>query len=116
MPYRPIEVMNNTAWQNGRKAAGLGDLHVHDLRHTVGMRLREAGMLESTAADVLWHSVKTMTQHCSMAQIAELHAALEKVKADSGRWNKTLATLRQEQKERALGKPTSPKSPQEKVA
>lgn len=116
MPYRPIEVMNNTAWQNGRKAAGLGDLHVHDLRHTVGMRLREAGVPESTAADVLWHSVKTMTQHYSMAQIAELHAALEKVKADSGRWNKTLATLRQEQEERELGKPTPPKVPQGKVA
>ena len=111
MPYRPIEVMNNTAWQNGRKTAGLGDLHIHDLRHTVGMRLREAGVPESTAADVLWHSVKTMTQHYSMAQIADLHAALEKIKADSGRWNKTLATLRQEQKERKLGELIPPKNP-----
>lgn len=116
MAYRPIQVMNNTAWQNGRKAAKLGDLHVHDLRHTVGMRLREAGVPESTTADVLWHSVKTMTQHYSMAQIAELHAALEQIKADHGRWNKTLATLRQEQEERALGEPTPPKIPQEKVA
>ena len=116
MPYRPIEVMNNTAWQSGRKKAGLGDLHVHDLRHTVGMRLREAGVPESTAADVLWHSVKTMTHHYSMAQIAELHAALEKITADSGRWNKTLATLRQEQEERALGDATPPKVPREKIA
>ena len=116
MPYRPIGAMNNTAWQNACKGAGLGDLHVHDLRHTVGMRMREAGVPESTATDVLWHSVKTMTQHYSMAQIAELHAALEKVKADSGRWNKTLASLRQEQEERALGEPTPPKIPREKVA
>lgn len=102
MPYRRIQTMNNTAWQNARKAAGLGDLHVHDLRHTVGMRLREAGVAESTVAEVLWHSTKTMTQHYSMAQIVELHAALEKIKADSGKWNKTLATLRQEQEERRL--------------
>ena len=102
MPYRRIQTMNNTAWQNARKAAGLGDLHVHDLRHTVGMRLREAGVAESTVAEVLWHSNKTMTQHYSMAQIVELHAALEKIKADSGKWNKTLATLRQEQEERRL--------------
>ena len=40
MPYRGIETMNNTAWQRARREAGLPDLHVHDLRHTVGMRLR----------------------------------------------------------------------------
>lgn len=116
MPYRRIQTMNNTAWQNARKAAGLGDLHVHDLRHTVGMRLREAGVAESTVAEVLWHSTKTMTQHYSMAQIVELHAALEKIKADSGKWNKTLATLRQEQEEATREKLGPPKVPQEKVA
>jgi integrase len=42
MSYRAIETMNNTAWQTARRVAKLGDLHVHDLRHTVGMRLREA--------------------------------------------------------------------------
>lgn len=116
MPYRPIQTMNNTAWQTARKAAGLGDLHVHDLRHTVGMRLREAGIAESTTAEVLWHSTKTMTQHYSVAQIVELRAALEKIKADSGRWNKTLATLRQEQEEATREKLSPPKVPQEKVA
>ena len=53
MPYRSIETMNNTAWQRARREAGLGDLHVHDLRHTVGMRLREAGVPEGTIADLL---------------------------------------------------------------
>ena len=89
--------MNNTGWQRARKAAGLDDLHVHDLRHTVGMRLREAGVPESTRADLLWHTSGSMTHHYSMAQIVELHGALEKIKADSGRWNKSLATLRLEQ-------------------
>lgn len=99
MPYRPIQTMHNTAWQTARRKAGLGDLHVHDLRHTVGMRLREAGVAESTISDVLWHSKKTMTRHYSVAQIVELHQALEKIKDDSGRWNKSLATLRLEHEE-----------------
>lgn len=103
MPYRPISRMLNTAWQRARATAGLGDLHVHDLRHTVGMRLREAGVDSSTRSDVLWHSTPSMTHHYSVAQLVELHEAMEKIKADNGRWNKSLATLRQEHKERARG-------------
>lgn len=114
MPYRPIETMNNTAWQRARQEADLGDLHVHDLRHTVGMRLREAGVSESTAADVLWHSTQTMTHHYSVAQVVELHGALEKVKDDTGRWNKSLATLRREQEEAGRGEVTPPKVPRQK--
>lgn len=97
MAYKPIGTMNNTAWQTGRKAAGLGDLHVHDLRHTVGMRLREAGIPEGTISDLLWHSTRSMTHHYSVAQIVELHGALEKIRADNGTWNKSLQTLRLEQ-------------------
>ena len=69
MPYRAIELMNNTAWQRARREAALGDLHVHDLRHTVGMRLREAGVPEGTIADILWHSTPSMAHHYSVAQI-----------------------------------------------
>lgn len=97
MAYKPIETMNNSGWQTGRKAAGLGDLHVHDLRHTVGMRLREAGIPEGTISDLLWHSTRSMTHHYSVAQIVELHGALEKIRADNGTWNKSLQTLRLEQ-------------------
>lgn len=115
MPYRRIQTMNNTAWQSARKAAGLGDLHVHDLRHTVGMRLREAGVAESTIADILWHSTKTMTQHYSVGQIVELHQALEKVKDDAGRWNKSLAMLKREQAGEFVGA-NPPKVPMRKWA
>jgi integrase len=112
MPYRPIQTMNNTAWQRARQQAGLGDLHVHDLRHTVGMRLREAGVPEGTVSDVLWHSTRSMTQHYSMAQLVELHAALEKIKEDTGAWNKTLATLRAEHQAReTTGEASPPKVP-----
>lgn len=116
MKYRPIQAMNNTGWVNARTAAGLGDLHVHDLRHTVGMRLREAGVAESTVSDVLWHTTKSMTQHYSMAQIVELHAALEKITADSGNWNKSLATLRAEHQARLAGEVSPPKVPQPLLA
>jgi integrase len=50
MLFRPVQSMNNTAWHTARDKAGLADLHVHDLRHTVGMRLREAP--ESTRTHV----------------------------------------------------------------
>jgi hypothetical protein len=51
-----------------------------------------------------------------MAQIVELHAALEKVKEDNGRWNKSLLTLKREQEGR-LAAVSPPKVPrQEKTA
>lgn len=97
-PYRPIETMNNTAWQNARLKAGLGDLHVHDLRHTVGMRLREAGVSEATISSVLWHSNKSITAHYSMAQVVEIFEALELIKDESKRWNMSLQSLIMEAK------------------
>jgi integrase len=93
MPYRPIQTMNNTAWQNAREKAGLGDLHVHDLRHTVGLRLREAGISDRTQDAILWHSCKTMTAHYSMAQLVEVFEALEKIKDEANRWNISLTSL-----------------------
>lgn len=93
MPYRPIARMNNSGWRSARKKAGLGDLHFHDLRHTVGLRLREAGVAEATVSDILWHSTKTMTAHYSMAQVVEIFDALEKVKDEANRWNISLASL-----------------------
>jgi integrase len=95
-PLGPIETMNNTAWQMARRRAGLGDLHVHDLRHTVGMRLREAGVADATRRDVLWHSAASITEHYTMAQIRELHAGLEKIAKPSNDWNKSLQALRAE--------------------
>ena len=59
----PIRSMNNTAWQQAREKAGFSDLHVHDLRHTVGLRLREANVEERTISDILWHTRSGMTPH-----------------------------------------------------
>ena len=43
-PFRGhrIDSMNNTGWQNARRAAGLGRMRVHDLRHTFACRLPPA--------------------------------------------------------------------------
>lgn len=103
----PVQTMSNTAWQNGRRAAGeedpyLADLHVHDLRHTVGMRLREANVRESTVADLLWHEHRNMTAHYSVGQIDELVAALDLIADESGRGNKTLHMLQLEAKKRVV--------------
>ena len=70
---------------------------------------------EATISDVLWHSRRNVTQHYSVAQIVELHAAREKIKADTGAWNKSLQTLRLEYEE-ARGKTNPPKVPQRKTA
>jgi integrase len=96
MPYRPVQTMNNTAWQNARRKAGLGDLHVHDLRHTVGMRLREAGVAEDVRADILWHSRPGMTAHYSQAQVREVRAALELIRHEAGQKNRSLRSLAKE--------------------
>lgn len=102
MAYRPIETMHNTAWQRARKVAGLPDLHVHDLRHTFGMRLREAGAAQSTVSDLLWHSTGNITAHYSVAMLAELAQATERITQPGTGWNKSLATLRREADEARL--------------
>lgn len=82
----------------GKEDPYLADLRVHDLRHTVGMRLREANVRENTVADIVWHEHRSMTGHYSVAQIPELVAALEAIADENGRSNKTLQMLRLEAK------------------
>lgn len=100
--------MNNTAWQNARNNAELGDLHVHDLRHTTAVRLREAGVREATIADILWHSKGSVTQHYARAQLLELRAALERIIDETKASNKLLLTLAAERNPKELGMGPSP--------
>ena len=96
MPYRPIDKMNNNGWQRARSKAGLGDLHVHDLRHTVGMRLREAGVAKETRSIILWHKDHGMTAHYSAAQVREVRSALELIIRETGCENRSLRSLAKE--------------------
>ncbi|MET0519555.1 MAG: hypothetical protein ABW005_12070 [Burkholderiaceae bacterium] len=86
---------------------------VHDLRHSKGIRLREAAVAESTIADILWHSRPSMTHHYTGVQVAKIHAALKKIKDDSGRWNVSLA-MRKHEQEGATGNANPPKAPQQR--
>lgn len=80
MSHQPIQTMNNTAWQNARKKAGMPDLHVHALRHTAGVRLREATVPEPTICGVPWHVSASITHHQTVAQIVEPPGAPEKTR------------------------------------
>lgn len=75
--YQPVQHINNNAWQKARARAGLDDLPVHDLRHTVGMRLRGAGVSSRTQDAILWHKSGEMTDHYAIAQLREVYDALE---------------------------------------
>jgi integrase len=94
-----METMNNTAWQRARKEIGIPDLHIHDLRHTVGMRLREAEVREETIADILWHVRPGITAHYSVAQCAELVDALNRITDERSRTNRSLAMIAREARE-----------------
>lgn len=80
---RPIETMNNDGWQEARKRAGLTRVHVHDLKHTFGRRLRAAGVSFENRQDLLGHRSGRITTHCSAAELANLIDAANKV-CDAG--------------------------------
>ena len=96
-PYRGgrIETMNNTGWQTARRKAakvyleklgrkapeGFRTLHVHDLRHTFGRRLRAAGVSTATRQDLLGHKNGNMTTHYSAAELRELFEAVKLVES-----------------------------------
>ena len=95
MPAKPIQMMNNSGWQNARKAAalkyrevfgrnapeGFATLHVHDLRHTFGRRLRAAGVAPETRSALLGHKTGDITTHYSAAELLELYRAVEKIES-----------------------------------
>lgn len=94
--HRAVGSMNNSAWQAARVRAGIPDLHVHDLRHTVGMRLRDVGVSERTQNDILWHTDKGMSNHYAVAQVREIYDALERISrpGEEGESQNLLAVVR----------------------
>lgn len=78
MTYRRIDTMNNTGFQTARDAAGLA-IRVHDLRHTYGQRLRDAGVAEEDRALLMGHAIAGMAQHYATATVARLVEAANKV-------------------------------------
>lgn len=85
MPYQRIGTMNNTAWQRARDEVGLSKARVHDLRHTFGQRLRDAGVSEEDRALLLGHAIEGMPQHYATATVARLVDAANKVQPTDDR-------------------------------
>lgn len=75
-PFRGhrIDSMNNTGWQNARRAVGLSQMRVHDLRHTFACRLRAAGVTAEDRSVLLGHAEHSMSGHYASADVGRLIA------------------------------------------
>lgn len=78
MEHHRTGTINNTAWQAARKATELEKVRVHDLRHTFGQRLRDAGVSEEDRALLLGHAIEGMPQHYATVTVARLVEAANK--------------------------------------
>jgi integrase len=76
---RPIKKMYGAAWRKARERAGLPQVRVHDLKHTFGKRLREAGVSFEDRQDLLGHKSARITTHYSQPEIRKLIEAANKV-------------------------------------
>lgn len=104
----PTGSMNNTSWIKGRQAAidsyeaafgypapqGFRTLHVHDLKHTFGRRLRAAGVSNETRKVLLGHKNGDITTHYSAPEIQELIDAANRVCFDKSRKTPELTVLK----------------------
>src|SRR5689334_12959975 len=75
-PYTDLKKAFGTAC----RIAGIRDLHWHDLRHTFGTRLAEAGCSEATIADLMGHSDPQTTRRYTHATDRAKRAAVEAVR------------------------------------
>ena len=74
-----------TAFGTACQLAGIENLHWHDLRHTRGTRLAEAGCSEATIADLMGHSDPQTTRRYTHATDRAKRAAVEAVRVSSER-------------------------------
>lgn len=79
MKYDRIGTMNNTGWQTARTAVGLEAVRVHDLRHTFGQRLRQAGVPKEDRGLLMGHAVEDMPEHYATSTVERLVEQANKV-------------------------------------
>jgi integrase len=72
LPPDRVDTINNTAWQKARSRARLAQVRVHDLRHTYGQRLRDAGVSNEDRAVLMGHAVQNMSEHYATPTISRL--------------------------------------------
>lgn len=82
---RRIGTQNNSGFQKARAEVGLQQMRVHDLRHTYGQRLRQAGVTEEDRALLLGHAVQGMSQHYATATLERLLEAANSIRATRDR-------------------------------
>lgn len=76
--------MTNNSWKTAWKEAGLpiGKEYgkgVHNLRHTFGKRLRDAGVDERDVQDLLHHLPRNITRHYSVPELRNLKRCLDRI-------------------------------------
>lgn len=76
---KPIKHMLSTGWRLAREKAGLPLVRVHDLKHTLGRRLRAANVSFEDRQDLLGHRSGRITTHYSAAELTRLIEAAEAV-------------------------------------
>ena len=96
---KPILRMNNSSWQRAWKEAGLpcDGVHrkgVHNLRHTIGRRLRAAGVSKETRSVILGHRNGDITSHYSALEIGEILSALNLLCEDQSRKSPALTVFK----------------------
>ena len=74
-PYADMKKAFGTAC----RLAGIENLRWHDLRHTFGTRLAEAGCSEATIAELMGHSDPVTTRRYTHATDRAKHAAVAAV-------------------------------------
>jgi integrase len=74
-----VTKIHNSAWKRARVEAGLPKVRVHDLKHTLGRRLRAAEVSVETRKVLLGHRNGDITTHYSAPELEELIVAANKV-------------------------------------
>jgi integrase len=69
----------NSSWPKVREEAGLEDFHFHDLRHTCGSWLVQAGVQLAEVKEILGHSTIRMTERYAHMAPENLRAAVDRL-------------------------------------
>ncbi len=77
-PARPC-TRDVTLWRRARKEAGIEDVRLHDLRHTVASQAVARGAALSTVARMLGHANPTMTLRYAHVGDRDVEAAAERI-------------------------------------
>ena len=78
-PARPRNSGNMRTWELARVEAGIEDVRIHDLRHTVASQAVARGVALSTVARMLGHADPRMTLRYAHVRDPEVEAAAERV-------------------------------------